>query len=83
MISSASSVPSPGSRVSARRGRRRFSVDYKTAIVEEAERARAASDISALLRWEHLYSSHLTAWRKQHRAGVRHSARGAPWAGIA
>ena len=59
------------SRVTAQAGRRRFTVDYKTAMVEEAERCRAASEIGALRRREGLYSSHLTAWRKHYRAGAR------------
>ena len=69
------------SRVTARAGRRRFTVDYKTAIVEEAERCRAASEIGALLRREGLYSSHLTAWRKQYRVGAPLTARERPPAG--
>ena len=59
------------SRVTAQAGRRRFTVDYKTAMVEEAVRCRAASEIGALRRREGLYSSHLTAWRKHYRAGAR------------
>jgi transposase-like protein len=50
--------------------RRRFSAEYKLRIVEEAERASEPGDIGALLRREGLYSSHLTEWRRLHRAGA-------------
>lgn len=50
--------------------RRHFSAEYKLRIVEEAERATQPGDIGALLRREGLYSSHLTEWRKLHRAGA-------------
>lgn len=51
--------------------RRRFTVEYKIAIVQEAAQCRAVGEIGALLRREGLYSSQLTTWRKQYRAGVR------------
>jgi len=50
--------------------RRHFSAEYKLRIVEEAERATAPGDIGSLLRREGLYSSHLTEWRRLHRAGA-------------
>lgn len=60
-----------GSGVSARASRRRFTVEYKTGIVQEAERCREAGEIGGLLRREGLYSSQLTDWRKQYQAGAR------------
>ena len=38
--------------------------------MEEAERATQPGDIGSLLRREGLYSSHLTEWRRLHRAGA-------------
>jgi transposase-like protein len=49
--------------------RRRFSAEFKAAIVAEAERCRDPGAIGALLRREGLYSSHLAAWRQQLRRG--------------
>lgn len=57
--------------VSARAGRRRFTVEYKTWVVQEAERCRGTGDVGAFLRREGLFSSQLTMWRQQYRAGVR------------
>lgn len=49
--------------------RRRFSTAYKAQIVEEAEACKEPGEIGALLRREGLYSSHLSNWRVQYRAG--------------
>jgi transposase len=59
--------------VSPRASRRRFTVEYKTWVVQEAERCREAGEIGGLLRREGLFSSQLTMWRKQYKAGVRHA----------
>jgi len=64
-------VAGEGTEVSARTGRRRFTVAYKTRIVEEAAQCRAPGEIGSLLRREGLYSSHLTTWRKLYHAGAR------------
>lgn len=48
--------------------RRSFSVEYKLAILAEADGCREPGKIGALLRREGLYSSHLTAWRRQRNA---------------
>jgi transposase-like protein len=53
----------------ALRRRRRFSAAYKQRILEEADRCSASGELGALLRREGLYSSHLTRWRAQRRAG--------------
>lgn len=59
--------------VSARATRRRFTAEYKTWVVREAERCREVGEIGGLLRREGLFSSQLTMWRKQYHAGVRHA----------
>jgi transposase-like protein len=58
-------IPDP--EVGSGAQRRRFSASYKARIVEEAENA---TDISALLRREGLYSSQLSNWRVQYRTGA-------------
>ena len=57
--------------VSASGRRRRFTVEYKTRIVQEAAQCRAAGEIGSLLRREGLFSSQLTMWRKLYHAGAR------------
>ena len=47
--------------------RRRFTKDYILRILAEADAATERGEISALLRREGLYSSHLHTWRKQLR----------------
>jgi transposase len=44
--------------------RRQFPAEYKRRIVREADAARDAGEIGALLRREGLYSSHLVTWRR-------------------
>ncbi len=60
--------------------RRHFSPAYKARIVEEADGCNERGAVGALLRREGLYSSQLTAWRKQYRAagldGLRDDKRG-------
>jgi transposase-like protein len=60
--------------------RRRFTAEYKARIVREAAACREDGEVGALLRREGLYSSHLTAWRKQVRLhgeqGLRSRRRG-------
>ena len=68
IASHAAVMPDP--EVRERPVRRHFSAEYKLRIVEEAERATGPGDIGALLRREGLYSSHLTEWRRLHRAGA-------------
>jgi transposase-like protein len=53
--------------------RRTFSLDYKLRILKEAEAVKAIGGIGALLRREGLYSSHLTTWRQEREAGMRHA----------
>jgi transposase-like protein len=55
--------------VVAKAKRRRFSAEFKRRILQEAEKARSAGEIGALLRREGLYSSHLTTWRAASQRG--------------
>ena len=55
--------------VIARPHRRRFTAEYKRSILDQAEAAKEAGTIGALLRREGLYSSHLTTWRRQREQG--------------
>jgi transposase-like protein len=50
--------------------RRRFSAEYRLRIVREADACKELGEIGALLRREGLYSSLLTAWRRQRDAGA-------------
>jgi transposase-like protein len=56
-------------QVPAKAARRRFSGEYKQRIVREADAARDAGEIGALLRREGLYSSHLVTWRRARERG--------------
>jgi transposase-like protein len=53
-----------------RAARRRFTPQYKLKILREAERCPTPGEVGALLRREGLYSSNLSAWRKQREAGA-------------
>lgn len=50
--------------------RRRFTAEYKLAILEEYERLTDPGAKGALLRREGLYSSHLVEWRRARDAGA-------------
>src|SRR6266496_2398921 len=50
--------------------RRRFSAEYKLEILERAAACTRPGEIGELLRREGLYTSHLTAWRKQRKNGA-------------
>ena len=54
----------PDPEVAPQAQRRRFTVEYKLRIVEEADRCIEPGQIGALLRREGLYASHLSNWRK-------------------
>ncbi len=61
-------VPDP--ELAERPRRRRFSAEYKLRVLREAEACTRKGEIGAMLRREGLYTSHLTAWRKQRDAGA-------------
>ncbi len=63
-------APPAGTEVVAKAQRRKFTAEYKLAIVEEADRATDPGEIGALLRREALYSSHLVEWRRLRAAGA-------------
>jgi len=50
--------------------RRGFSAAYKAGILAEADACSERGQIGSLLRREGLYSSHLSAWRKQRDQGA-------------
>ena len=64
----AGDVPDP--EVVERPKRRRFSAEYRLRIVRAADACKEPGEIGALLRREGLYSSLLTAWRRQRDAGA-------------
>lgn len=59
----------PDPEVVPKAKRRRFSAEYKLAILREADGFREPGQVGALLRREGLFSSHLTDWRRQREAG--------------
>src|SRR5680860_813998 len=61
-------VPDP--ELVERPRRRRFSAEYKLAIVREADTCGRPGEIGALPRREGLYSSLLTEWRRARDAGA-------------
>lgn len=60
----------PDPELAERAKRRRFSAAYKLRILREAAGATRSGEIASMLRREGLYTSHLTAWRKQQSAGA-------------
>ncbi len=60
----------PDPEVAEKPKRRRFSAEYRLRIVREADACKEPGEIGALLRREGLYSSLLTAWRRQRDAGA-------------
>jgi transposase-like protein len=61
-------VPDP--EVAAKPTRRRFTAEYKLRILREADSQREPGAIGALLRREGLYSTHLSAWRRERDRGA-------------
>ena len=56
--------------VLARAKRRTYTGEYKQQVLAEADAARGSSEIGAVLRRHGLYSSHLTKWRQESKAGI-------------
>jgi transposase-like protein len=50
--------------------RRRFTPDYKLAILADYDRLSGVGEKGALLRREGLYSSHIVEWRRAREAGL-------------
>src|SRR3972149_6178071 len=55
--------------VTGKATRRRYTAEYKRRILKEADSCTQPGERGALLRREGLYSSNLTTWRAQRRAG--------------
>ena len=55
--------------VVAKAARRRFTAAEKLRVLREADHCTKPGELSALLRREGLYSSHLSAWRAARRNG--------------
>ena len=60
----------PSSEVLEKPVRRRFTVEYKTRILAEADACTEPGMLGELLRREGLYSSYLTTWRRQRDDGA-------------
>jgi transposase-like protein len=60
-------VPNP--EVAAKPTRRRFTAEYKLRVLRQSESLSEPGAIGALLRREGLYSTHLSAWRRQRDRG--------------
>ena len=60
----------PDPEVVEKAKRRRFSAEYKLAILEEFEACTSAFERGALLRREGLYRSHIGKWREQRDGGA-------------
>ena len=60
----------PDPELAERPKRRKFTAAYKLRILREAAGATKSGEIASMLRREGLYTSHLTAWRKQQDAGA-------------
>jgi transposase-like protein len=71
-VCAAAATPSvgPDAEVRVVAKRRQFNAAYKLSVLEEADRCASAGAIGALLRREGLYSSHLTAWRRERESGA-------------
>ena len=67
-VGRADEVPHP--ELVERPQRRRFSARYKLRILQEADACTRPGEVGSLLRREGLYSSHLSAWRRQREEGA-------------
>jgi transposase len=63
-------TPLPDPEVRPKAKHRRFTAEYKKRILDEADACITATQRGALVRREGLYSSHLTAWRRQRAHGI-------------
>jgi len=61
-------VPDP--EVPEKAFRRKFTAEYKLRILQLADRCSGPGSLGRLLRKEGLYSSNLTAWRRQRELGI-------------
>ena len=63
-------APRPNPEVVARAKRRTYTGEYKQKVLAAADAARGSGEIGAVLRCHGLYSSHLTKWRQERKAGI-------------
>jgi len=61
-------LPVVSTEVAVKPTRRKFSAEYKLKILQETDQCKPG-DVGAVLRREGLFSSHLTAWRKEREIG--------------
>ncbi len=59
----------PDAEVTAKAKRRRFTAEYRVRILREADALVETGGIGEMLRREGLYSSHLSAWRRERERG--------------
>jgi len=64
------SVSRPDPEVPEQAVRRKFTLEYKLRIVQEADHFTQPGQLGALLRREGLYSSYLSSWRRQRQEGL-------------
>jgi transposase-like protein len=69
MMSLPTSDPTPPTEVPEKARRRTFTAEYKRRILRKADACKKPGDVTALLRREGLYSSHLTEWRRARERG--------------
>jgi transposase len=69
-LSASSRAARTSSEVTAKATRRRFSAAYKLRVIRLADECKAPGELGSLLRREGLYSSLLSAWRKQRDEGT-------------
>ncbi len=70
MMTTMNTTEAPATEVPATATRRTFTKEYKLRVLERADRCTGGGEVGKLLRGEGLYSSHLTAWRRQRREGT-------------
>jgi transposase len=63
-------APRPNPEVLGRAKRRTYTGEFKQQVLAEADAARGSGEIGAVLRRHGLYSSHLTKWREERKAGI-------------
>jgi len=61
----------PSPEVAEKPVRRRFTVEEKSRILDEADACTEAGQLGELLRREGIYSSYLTSWRRQRAQGAQ------------
>ena len=63
-------IMTPDPEVPEKRPRRKFTAQYKLAILEKADKCTQPGQLGALLRQEGLYYSNLSTWRRQRDTGL-------------